>query len=95
MRMKELNIKENLRSLRKVGSFSLATKDAKRPMRIGILGGGLTGLTIAFCLEQKAHQEFQVEILEKDSECGGLLKSFKKAGLLSLARGSLNLLQRP
>jgi protoporphyrinogen oxidase len=49
-------------------------------MRIGILGGGLTGLTIAFCLEQRARKKFGVEVLEKETECGGLLKSFKKDG---------------
>ncbi len=49
-------------------------------MRIGILGGGLTGLTVAFCLRQKASQRFEVEVLEKDSECGGLLKSLVKEG---------------
>lgn len=49
-------------------------------MRIGILGGGLTGVTIAFCLQKRSRKGLQVEVLEKDSECGGLLKSFKKEG---------------
>lgn len=37
-------------------------------------------MTIAFCLKQKACKKFGVEVLEKDYECGGLLKSFKKDG---------------
>ena len=43
-------------------------------MKIGILGGGLTGLTIASALKQ------DYEVLERDSECGGLCRSLKKEG---------------
>ncbi len=44
-------------------------------MKTGILGGGLTGLTLAANL--KNHD---VEVLEKDSECGGLCRSIQQDG---------------
>lgn len=43
-------------------------------MKIGILGGGLTGLTIASQLKN------DFELLEKNSECGGLCRSLKEEG---------------
>jgi protoporphyrinogen oxidase len=43
-------------------------------MRIGILGGGLTGLTIASGLST------EFEVLEKDEECGGLCRSLQEDG---------------
>lgn len=43
-------------------------------MKIGILGGGLTGLTIAFFLKEN------YEILEKNEECGGLCRSIQENG---------------
>lgn len=43
-------------------------------MKIGILGGGLTGLTIASQLKN------DFEILEKNSDCGGLCRSLKEDG---------------
>jgi protoporphyrinogen oxidase len=43
-------------------------------MKIGILGGGLTGLTIASQLKD------EFEVLEKNSECGGLCRSLKEKG---------------
>lgn len=43
------------------------------------MGGGLTGLTIAYCL-QKNPRTFQVEVLEKDRVCGGLLKTIRQNG---------------
>jgi len=43
-------------------------------MKIGILGGGLTGLTIALQLKK------EFEVLEKNSECGGLCRSLKEDG---------------
>jgi len=43
-------------------------------MKIGILGGGLTGLTIAFFLKE------DFEILEKNEECGGLCRSIQENG---------------
>lgn len=43
-------------------------------MKIGIMGGGLTGLTIAL------HLQHEVEVLEKNNECGGLCRSFTEAG---------------
>jgi protoporphyrinogen oxidase len=45
-------------------------------MKIGILGGGLTGLTIASNLKRKS------EVLEKNSECGGLCRSFQETYLV-------------
>jgi protoporphyrinogen oxidase len=43
-------------------------------MRIGILGGGLTGLTIALGLRA------EFEVLEKNEECGGLCRSLREDG---------------
>ena len=43
-------------------------------MKIGILGGGLTGLTIA------SNLKYDCEVLEKNKECGGLCRSLKKQG---------------
>ncbi|HVP37448.1 MAG TPA: FAD-dependent oxidoreductase [Terriglobales bacterium] len=43
-------------------------------MEIGILGGGLTGLTIASQLKN------EFEVLEKNSDCGGLCRSLKENG---------------
>ena len=54
--------------------------NTKGAMRIGILGGGLTGLTAASCPQKGNPKRIQVDVLEKDSECGGLLKSFRRGG---------------
>ena len=43
-------------------------------MKIGILGGGISGLALAYFLRH------EYEILEKESECGGLCRSFQKNG---------------
>lgn len=43
-------------------------------MRIGILGGGLSGLTLGNLLRH------DFEILEKDSECGGLCRTLQDQG---------------
>ncbi len=43
-------------------------------MRVGILGGGISGLALAYFLQH------DYEILEKESECGGLCRSFHKNG---------------
>ena len=43
-------------------------------MKVGILGGGLTGLTIALCLGT------EFEVLEKEEECGGLCRSLQEGG---------------
>ena len=43
-------------------------------MKIGILGGGLTGLTLANLLHH------DVEVLEKEPECGGLCRSLSEQG---------------
>jgi len=43
-------------------------------MKVGILGGGLTGLTIALSLNA------DFEVLEKNEECGGLCRSLQEDG---------------
>jgi protoporphyrinogen oxidase len=48
--------------------------EAKTKHKIGILGGGLTGLILAYHLKDKA------EVLEKEEECGGLCRSLKQDG---------------
>ena len=45
-------------------------------MTVGILGGGISGLALAYFLEQ------DYEILEKDNSCGGLCTTFEKNGFL-------------
>ena len=42
--------------------------------QIGILGGGIAGLSLSYFLGPDS------EVLEKDSECGGLCRSFQKEG---------------
>ncbi len=46
-------------------------------MTVGILGGGLTGLTIGYLLDKKG---IDFRILEKESVCGGLMRSLKCDG---------------
>lgn len=46
-------------------------------MKVGILGGGLAGVSLAYFLQEKGHL---VEVLEKETECGGLCRSFEKNG---------------
>lgn len=46
-------------------------------MKIGILGGGLAGVTLAYFLQKKG---FDVEVLEKEAECGGLCRTYEKDG---------------
>jgi len=41
---------------------------------IGILGGGLAGLSLAYFLDK---EKYQITILEKERECAGLLKTFQ------------------
>jgi protoporphyrinogen oxidase len=48
--------------------------EKEQSMKIGILGGGLTGLTIASQLKN------EFEVLEKNSDCGGLCRSLKEDG---------------
>ncbi|MGZ4849258.1 MAG: protoporphyrinogen/coproporphyrinogen oxidase [Halobacteriota archaeon] len=54
-------------------------------MRIAILGGGLTGLTVGYLLEQKG---VEFEILERESECGGLMKTIEQDGFTFDVGGS-------
>lgn len=46
-------------------------------MKIAILGGGLTGLTLGYLLNNK---ETSFEILEKEKECGGLMRTLQAEG---------------
>ena len=46
-------------------------------MKVAILGGGLAGLTTGYLLKQKG---IQIEILEKEANPGGLLRSFTDKG---------------
>lgn len=46
-------------------------------MKTAIMGGGLSGLTLAYLLDQKG---IEVEILEKEEECGGLMRSLQEKG---------------
>ena len=46
-------------------------------MKVGVLGGGLSGLTLGFLLNQKG---IDFELLEKESECGGLIRSTIESG---------------
>ena len=46
-------------------------------MKTAILGGGLTGLTLGYFLNQR---RIDSEILEKESECGGLMRTLQEDG---------------
>ena len=46
-------------------------------MKTAILGGGLTGLTLGYLMKQ---QEINFEILEKNQECGGLMRTLRHNG---------------
>jgi len=46
-------------------------------MEIGILGGGLSGLSLGYLLSQK---RVKFEIVEKEKECGGLMKTLCEDG---------------
>lgn len=46
-------------------------------MKTAILGGGLTDLTLGYLLHDKG---VNFEILEKEIECGGLLRSLQEEG---------------
>jgi len=46
-------------------------------MKICILGAGLTGLTLGYLLSQKG---ITFDILEKEAECGGLMRTLQKQG---------------
>ena len=49
-------------------------------MEIGVLGGGLSGISLAYFLQNK-HGINCIEILEKERETGGLCRSFNFNGL--------------
>jgi len=46
-------------------------------MKTAILGGGLTGLTLGYLLKQ---QHGEIEILERNQECGGLMRTVQHKG---------------
>jgi protoporphyrinogen oxidase len=46
-------------------------------MDIGILGGGLSGLTVSYLLQERGVDS---TVLEKESECGGLMRSLMEDG---------------
>nr|MDO8134479.1 FAD-dependent oxidoreductase [Candidatus Njordarchaeum guaymaensis] len=46
-------------------------------MKVGILGGGLTGLTLGYLLHQRG---LDFEILEKENDCGGLMRTLVEDG---------------
>jgi protoporphyrinogen oxidase len=46
-------------------------------MKTAILGGGLTGLTIGYLLDEKG---VDFKIFEKEKDCGGLMRSLKQDG---------------
>jgi len=54
-------------------------------MRIAILGGGLTGLTLGYLLKQK---RAQFEIIEEEGSCGGLMKTLQEHGFTFDCSGS-------
>ena len=45
-------------------------------MKTAILGGGLTGCTLAYLLKDKG----PIEVIEKEDECGGLMRSIQEDG---------------
>lgn len=57
----------------------------ERGKAIAILGGGLTGLTLGYLLNIK---NINFEILEKESECGGLMRTLQENNFTFDYRGS-------
>ena len=49
-------------------------------MKIGILGGGISAISLAFFLQNKKEIK-EISILEKEKKLGGLLRSFKKKNI--------------
>jgi protoporphyrinogen oxidase len=48
-------------------------------MKVGILGGGLTGLALGYFLQKNG---IDFEILEKEAECGGLCRTHSEKGFV-------------
>ena len=46
-------------------------------MKTAVLGGGLSGLTLAYLLGERS---VDVEVLEKEQECGGLMRTLRQDG---------------
>jgi protoporphyrinogen oxidase len=49
-------------------------------MKIGILGGGISAISLAFFLQKKKSIN-EISIIEKEKKLGGLLRSFKKKNI--------------
>ena len=49
----------------------------KEPLNIGIIGGGITGLTLAYYFSKNGHRPV---VFEKDSEPGGLMSTIELCG---------------
>jgi protoporphyrinogen oxidase len=54
-------------------------------VKIAILGGGLTGLTLGYFMNRKT---IDFQILEKEKECGGLMRSLQRDGFTFDCYGS-------
>lgn len=48
-------------------------------MKIAILGGGLSGLTLGYLLNEKG---IDIEVLEKEENCGGLMRTIDENGFI-------------
>ncbi len=57
-------------------------------MSVGILGGGISGLSLAYFL-QNEYGVSDYKILEKNKDCGGLCTTFEKDGFLYDAGGHI------
>lgn len=72
--------------------FNLQTPKENGETKTGILGGGLSGLTIGYMLNQN---EQAYEILEKESECGGLMRTLNENSFSFDSSGSHIIFQNP
>ena len=50
-------------------------------MKLTILGGGLSGISLAYFLQDRAEIE-HIDIIEKDDDIAGLCRSIKKDGYI-------------
>ena len=61
-------------------AHSPLSKDLKhtaKANKIGVLGGGLSGLTLGYLMDEK---NIDFEVLEKEKECGGLMRTLQEEG---------------
>ena len=49
-------------------------------MNIVILGGGLSGCSLAYLLHEK-HPDYDITLIEKQKETGGLCRTFEHVGI--------------